>query len=131
MLRPPPRSTPTHSLFPYTTLFRSLLGLPHARQPLGAGERRLVAVRIGMDIVRHLADGHHRAEFHLLPLPGPCLADQKAGDNRRMPPAHGAETVARGEPREGQGRYEERRGGNEGARTCRSRLSQQPKKKKR
>src|SRR3546814_7658307 len=74
------------------------------------------------------------SDLHLLPLPGPCLADQQAGDNRRMPPEHGAETVARGELLEGEGldrigplairhRSEARRVGKECVSTCRSRWS--------
>src|SRR3546814_1948105 len=43
MIRPPPRSTRTHTLVPYTTLFRSRLGLrrrPRAHRR--AEDRRLV-----------------------------------------------------------------------------------------
>src|SRR3546814_10772643 len=52
MIRRPPRSTRTDTLFPYTTLFRSQLAVPHRPQPhrrplaraavpaAGAGERR-------------------------------------------------------------------------------------------
>src|SRR3546814_19911840 len=49
MLRPPPRSTRTDTLFPYTTLFRSLADVPQSlaarNRQLGANARhRLVAV---------------------------------------------------------------------------------------
>src|SRR3546814_7261992 len=47
MIRRPPRSTRTDTLFPYTTLFRSTLALPHRAQawrPPGGGlELRLQA----------------------------------------------------------------------------------------
>src|SRR3546814_17042263 len=36
MLRPPPKSTRTDTLFPYPTLFRSILREPRPIQPLGA-----------------------------------------------------------------------------------------------
>src|SRR3546814_9257391 len=39
MIRPPPRSTRTDTLFPYTTLFRSIVP-----SPPGAGKTRLVAL---------------------------------------------------------------------------------------
>src|SRR3546814_1521143 len=45
MIRRPPRSTRTDTLFPYTTLFRS--DPPHARRPNGARSRGGVARRTG------------------------------------------------------------------------------------
>src|SRR3546814_17014054 len=40
MLRRPPRSTRTDTLFPYTTLFRSVVGGPHiGAAPVGRDER--------------------------------------------------------------------------------------------
>src|SRR3546814_11481634 len=41
MIRRPPRSTRTDTLFPYTTLFRSPLRLRRQRRRLGDGRRRL------------------------------------------------------------------------------------------
>src|SRR6056297_3725605 len=38
MIRRPPRSTRTDTLFPYTTLFRSLVG-PHVARPAGRAHR--------------------------------------------------------------------------------------------
>src|SRR3546814_15810300 len=38
MIRRPPRSTRTDTLFPYTTLFRSVGQGPHLRRRLGEGE---------------------------------------------------------------------------------------------
>src|SRR3546814_18479975 len=39
MIRRPPRSTRTDTLFPYTTLFRSDVGVPDTGQQLAAGPR--------------------------------------------------------------------------------------------
>src|SRR3546814_1454468 len=47
MLRRPPRSTRTDTLFPYTTLFRSL-------------ERLAVAAQVFVDLFRYVRAGHHR-----------------------------------------------------------------------
>src|SRR3546814_8416435 len=53
MIRRPPRSTRTDTLFPYTTLFRSLGGLGdpgaagemgHPRAPVGGGRRHVASV---------------------------------------------------------------------------------------
>src|SRR3546814_7920746 len=48
MIRRPPRSTRTDTLFPYTTLFRSLLSAIANREitPVGGGKPLLVDVRI-------------------------------------------------------------------------------------
>src|SRR3546814_14830208 len=49
MIRRPPRSTRTDTLFPYTTLFRSRIhGLRRRQQLAGAGQVRY----IGMDLAR-------------------------------------------------------------------------------
>src|SRR3546814_10188830 len=40
MIRPPPRSTLTDPLFPYTTLFRSLVQVPRAGREVEDGTRR-------------------------------------------------------------------------------------------
>src|SRR3546814_10561502 len=53
MIRRPPRSTRTDTLFPYTTLFRSLDQLRQAE-----GEAADARQRIGAD------DGDHRSEEH-------------------------------------------------------------------
>src|SRR3546814_4405131 len=55
MIRRPPRSTRTDTLFPYTTLFRSLVGAVDHQQPdgVGAGQLRVaqqaVHLRVGGD----------------------------------------------------------------------------------
>src|SRR3546814_9846432 len=51
MIRRPPRSTRTDTLFPYTTLFRAPV-LAHQRRP----HRRQVAARIGNRAVRRIID---------------------------------------------------------------------------
>src|SRR3546814_8806482 len=45
MIRPPPRSTRTDTLFPYTTLFRSRPILPKDYKP-GAGEEYMSALQL-------------------------------------------------------------------------------------
>src|SRR3546814_5139464 len=47
MRRRPPRSTRTDTLFPYTTLFRSLLALQHEHRPVDGGDVRS-GVRAGV-----------------------------------------------------------------------------------
>src|SRR3546814_6053438 len=61
MIRRPPRSTRTDTLFPYTTLFRSLHPLrqePRARYPLSAcrpdmGRPDRISTRPGMQLALH------------------------------------------------------------------------------
>src|SRR3546814_3675239 len=62
MIRRPPRSTRTDTLFPYTTLFRSLscdaivpdqLGLGLGIGPCKAGRNHFARHRIGLDEVQH------------------------------------------------------------------------------
>src|SRR3546814_1207550 len=56
MLRRPPRSTRTDTLFPYTTLFRSPAGRPHVRFNLFQDSRdldRMVeAIRFGLSLMQ-------------------------------------------------------------------------------
>src|SRR3546814_14822670 len=111
MLRRPPRSTRTDTLFPYTTLFRSpdrWLGDPAV---VGRAEEN------GQFDVRSKArrrpGGQGPRERH----PGECL--------RRQRLARDAAT----ERRRGAQRSEERRVGKEGGSTCRSRWSRCHKKK--
>src|SRR3546814_10599295 len=49
MIRPPPRSTLTDTLFPYTTLFRSRHVLEAQRAP-AAGAEAVAAVDLGADL---------------------------------------------------------------------------------
>src|SRR3546814_3762769 len=80
MIRPPPRSTRTHTLFPYTPLFRSvvvrtLATVPDTRQPGDEHQQRSDAVNaINPDKAAHgigdIADleqnhlHHQRADHH-------------------------------------------------------------------
>src|SRR3546814_19206473 len=85
MIRRPPRSTRTDTLFPYTTLFRSLYGaLEPGRPPgsigdvdaeLGAGTTEAVAVKLGA-VVHH--DGGRQA------LAGPDILDVRRSEERRV-----------------------------------------------
>src|SRR3546814_7096945 len=66
MIRRPPRSTRTDTLFPYTTLFRSTEQIGVARGQALGGHRRLarrgrVDNVIGVDGVRHVSN---RSEEH-------------------------------------------------------------------
>src|SRR3546814_5924358 len=79
MIRRPPRSTRTDTLFPYTTLFRSLRqdrggALPHwPRAPLGCPEKHLSIINDAgaiNDIERfpHIMIGDEHADATLLEL---------------------------------------------------------------
>src|SRR3546814_1429408 len=84
MIRRPPRSTRTDTLFPYTTLFRSqeeIVG--HERVELLGADRLLVpAVLEGADIVRQrIVPGRLDAQFrdHLLNL-GPARSEEHTSE---------------------------------------------------
>src|SRR3546814_5647770 len=57
MIRRPPRSTRTDTLFPYTTLFRSPSGITLSLQCLGIGHGSLLGTIAGMRLL-------HRSEEH-------------------------------------------------------------------
>src|SRR3546814_4145661 len=56
MIQRPPRSTRTHTLFPYTTLFRSQRPVGHDRAQIFQERDVLFAVLAGLDAVDHF---HH------------------------------------------------------------------------
>src|SRR3546814_1903255 len=109
MIRPPPRSTRTDTLFPYTTLFRSTFGVQHALsasyqrartlvgeqflgQFLGPGDRHRRRRRQRRQQVMDLLDLHpHRSEEHTSELQSLmrisyavfCLKKQKIKKTKR------------------------------------------------
>src|SRR3546814_12292327 len=60
MIRRPPRSTRTDTLFPYTTLFRSCLGLAHRK----AADRIAVEAGAGQPLGRFLPKSRIRPALH-------------------------------------------------------------------
>src|SRR3546814_2789235 len=65
MIRRPPRSTRTDTLFPYTTLFRSLLGIEPRIGGLGVLRQRRFARGVAVDLRQAAA---HVGERRLDPL---------------------------------------------------------------
>src|SRR3546814_12714664 len=103
MIRRPPRSTRTDTLFPYTTLFRSVLAqttdkLAQHTLPY----RQFQLRRDGRTLANHLDHGR-------------ILEAILAGDEARA-----YECMRRHVTVQGDVRSEERRVGKEGVRTCRS-----------
>src|SRR3546814_382944 len=79
MIRRPPRSTRTDTLFPYTTLFRSAFGALALRDDLA--ERRRVAANIFDDPALHLHRLAERGHFGVEPLL--CCRDLFVAGHRR------------------------------------------------
>src|SRR3546814_14221260 len=73
MIRRPPRSTRTDTLFPYTTIFRSTL-------------KNIEAMVVRGFVVRHSTDG---AVAELAAAAGQDTALLNAGDGRNAPPPQG------------------------------------------
>src|SRR3546814_18189566 len=124
MLRRPPRSTLTDTLFPYTTLFRSRhqqghLGLRIAEVAEVAG-----AGRAGRHAGRHAAAGVQVLVVDLVDAERALLHDAAVGIvfAGAVGAGPGAQLSA--------ARSEERRVGEEGVRTCRYRWSPSHDKKK-
>src|SRR3546814_21155519 len=126
MIRRPPRSTRTDTLFPYTTLFRAILGLfalgiafesaIRLVDPtdVAFGEATIVAI-IGLAVnvvsAALLAGGHHHGHDH---EHGPSHAHGKDNNLRSAYMHVLADALTRSE---------ERRVGKECVSTCRSRWS--------
>src|SRR3546814_19429537 len=117
MIRPPPRSTRTDTLFPYTTRFRSaedaaMLDGEDDQHQHGADEEG------GVDAQRQAF--LEEAEIEEVDLPG---ADRRIGGEERVQHVAGGDAAADGQNRrQGEpGRTEERREGKEGGQTGRSR----------
>src|SRR3546814_1599716 len=75
MIRRPPRSTRTDTLFPYTTLFRSMVRAVHCRQRAwpchqGVQAGSLGVVRAGRAVAGRLQDRRGGADFRNAPGPG-------------------------------------------------------------
>src|SRR3546814_11761191 len=60
MIRRPPRSTRTDTLFPYTTLFRSLTSARHA---IDTGEDAHRLMRVQSERVAHAINAGHRNRY--------------------------------------------------------------------
>src|SRR3546814_11214097 len=126
MIRRPPRSTRTVTLFPYTTLFRSVVGavVDHQRRD-GDGRRAAKAVGQGVVVAPLRQPAAQRAE--------PGQADRPVVHDRRVTQVAGAHLAVVGVDgavaRRGV-RPAERRVGQECVSTCRSRGSPYHYKKK-
>src|SRR3546814_2407765 len=89
MIRRPPRSTRTDTLFPYTTLFRS-----HPDRDRGLGKHHRRGALPDVDAADLRARGHQFAPFPLLETPGhqplglvaARLVARHAGDDHDQPP---------------------------------------------
>src|SRR3546814_13526813 len=109
MIRRPPTSTCTNTLFPYTTLYRSAI----ADSALGD---RLAGAAAGVAI-RHRArpDDRSRAQIARLRRMGDELAEVEGHVDARIGPAERPAVEIDAQ------RSDERRGGKECVSTCRSR----------
>src|SRR3546814_20443795 len=121
MIRRPPRSTRTDTLFPYTTLFRS---------PFVDRKRHDEAQASTPDRERTRSDPRHPNRSRPF---GPALylrafryRDHRRATGATEPVGRGAATRAPAAP----GRAEERRVGKEGGRKCRSRRAREHKQNK-
>src|SRR3546814_16610569 len=134
MIRRPPRSTRTDTLFPYTTLFRSIEGRRHIaaerrrelvgkrlrgrgygwRQARGCGDDDEIGFEPGREIIAERLIAHAAHDR---------IADNDQIDRHRRMPRRFDKAL--------DGRSEERRGGKECVNTCRSRWAPYHKKKQR
>src|SRR3546814_15051611 len=116
MIRRPPRSRRTDTLFPYTTLFRSLANGRHGNGRQDAGVQPFLLARAlqrkRVDDGRQHAHVVGRRPFDALRRPADAAEDVAGADD---------ETDLRAERMDL--RSEERRVGKEGVSTCRSRWS--------
>src|SRR3546814_1043801 len=76
MIRRPPRSTRTDTLFPYTTLFRSRL------------DRRFARLALRLAHVERVADGTDRAEFGIRGLGRAAVFEERRIGERFIDAAH-------------------------------------------
>src|SRR3546814_2141686 len=85
MIRRPPRSTRTDTLFPYTTLFRSpRLGADAAEILIGAEGLTEFGQRIAARVERRPEQGHARAadqpDIGILPEQGPVRSEEHTSE---------------------------------------------------
>src|SRR3546814_13356364 len=136
MIRRPPRSTRTDTLFPYTTLFRSASALPYiagvsqvpqamTREQMDAVRDQFVAAarraaQAGFDWLElHCAHGYLLSSF-ISPLTNQRDDDYGGSlDNPLRYPLEVFQALREVWPADLPMRSEERRGGNEGVRMCR------------
>src|SRR3546814_18383081 len=105
MIRPPPRSTRTDTLFPYTTLFRSLHAAADVRQDRRSPVRAKAVHRVAREARPALAR-RGREGARRLPQPHPAGARRDATDrtreghanSRTAPGGRGAAAWAHGGP---------------------------------
>src|SRR3546814_10971962 len=118
MIRRPPRSTRTDTLFPYTTLFRS--SRSQAEEPV-------VSASLGAEPILVNA-----TRFRLANEVDWARLDRIVGtiEKKSVRALDDDDLLALPVPYRGALRSEERRGGKEGVSTCRSRWSPYPYKKK-
>src|SRR3546814_15996344 len=114
MIRRPPRSTRTDTLFPYTTLFRSRRKSVGKDQPAGVRRRQVDAPGFALDETRDIVD-----------MDAGRLDAQQVGERQRAAPILDREHPHARAERDGMlrqaGRSEERRGGDAWVRTGRLR----------
>src|SRR3546814_16399183 len=121
MIRRPPRSTRTDTLFPYTTLFRSALRLYRH-----AGSRRRQLLAQARDRSLQGVAGHRLVERVEAVLQRILHDDAAAGAQQLFQQGRLAAREAEGTVVDERFRSAERRVGNEGVSTCRYRWSPYP-----
>src|SRR3546814_17962065 len=113
MIRRPPRSTRTDTLFPYTTLFRSAIGVADEDAVAAPGPRCRLAHAVAVMVEGHARRGRNEIE------PVAAQIERHRGDAR----ADQRVQIGDGDALQFDERSEERRVGKECVSTCRSRWS--------
>src|SRR3546814_17847035 len=123
MIRPPPRSTRTDTLFPYTTLFRS----PGLEIALAAFEAAALDIAARTADARGIGGPQFSLRLERREFPDREDGEQHGADDRpRQASAQAAPFLPRWRRIRGRRRPEERRVGKEGVSTCRSRRAADP-----
>src|SRR3546814_21077331 len=125
MIRRPPRSTRTDTLFPYTTLFRSIANMTRCAPSTKAFQQLSDFKRFSDDRLGRLSDDSTLitldADKHFARQEPSCLAYRATSDAKHLHALALHKTLSRSS--------EERRVGHELDRTCTSRRSAYPTKK--